>query len=77
MVNFASVRENGFVIPRISVRLLVTLVSGLAICWFAPNSGKLIGKFKISWLSLLFSGLLIGLCMLQMNNGAPFLYFQF
>jgi D-alanyl-lipoteichoic acid acyltransferase DltB (MBOAT superfamily) len=77
MVNFASIRENGFVIANFSVRRLVTLISGLAICWFVPNSGKLADKFKISWLSLLFSGLLIGLCMLQMNNGAPFLYFQF
>jgi D-alanyl-lipoteichoic acid acyltransferase DltB (MBOAT superfamily) len=51
MVNFASIRENRFVIANFSVRELVTLISGLAICWFAPNSGKLAGKFKISWLS--------------------------
>jgi D-alanyl-lipoteichoic acid acyltransferase DltB (MBOAT superfamily) len=77
MANFTSLRGNGVVNPGVSVRLLATLFFGLAICWFAPNSGKIIGKFKVSWLSLLFSGLLIGLCMLQMNNGAPFLYFQF
>ncbi|MDR1902718.1 MAG: hypothetical protein LBQ88_10615 [Treponema sp.] len=80
MVNFASLRNAGLGITgyySMGRRVMVAFFLGWALCLFAPNSGALAGKFKASWLTLLFSGMLIGLSLLSMNNGADFLYFQF
>ena len=78
MINFASLKESGINILSYSGKAtLVYFLIGLALCLFAPNSGALIKRFKVSWISLLASALLIGLALLRMNNGAQFLYFQF
>jgi D-alanyl-lipoteichoic acid acyltransferase DltB (MBOAT superfamily) len=78
MVNLASLKEGGLNFLAYSGKAaLVSLAIGLALCLFAPNSGALIQRFKISWISLLASALLIALALLRMNNGAEFLYFQF
>ncbi|MDR1956970.1 MAG: hypothetical protein LBQ30_08965 [Treponema sp.] len=77
MIHVTSLLEQGFLVPSIGPKLIITLSIGLLLCWFMPNSRCLATKFRISWIWLLFAGILIGLSLLRMNNGAVFLYFQF
>jgi hypothetical protein len=66
------------------------LVLGLGIVWLAPNTAQLIGPLvdepprrgawlrwrpQAAWAGVL--GLLLGICLLQIDRQSPFLYFQF
>ena len=53
------------------------LVIGIIICWFLPNSKKMAEKFKANIWSALYAGILMLLCVMQMNKVVQFLYFQF
>ncbi len=53
------------------------LVIGIVICWFLPNSKTMTEKFKTNLWTALYAGLLLLLCVVQMNKVVQFLYFQF
>jgi D-alanyl-lipoteichoic acid acyltransferase DltB (MBOAT superfamily) len=58
------------------ILLLKVFISILLIAFF-PNSRAMVGRFKATWFSLLFSAILMFLSLLNMGNAAAFLYFQF
>ena len=53
------------------------LYIGLFICWFLPNSRQMTEKFKPGIKTLLFSVVLLLVCIFNMNKVVQFLYFQF
>ena len=53
------------------------LVIGIFICWFLPNSKTMTEKFKVNIWTALYAGILMLLCVVQMNKVVQFLYFQF
>ena len=53
------------------------LLIGILICWFAPNSKEIMEKFKISKKTAIIAGILMAICLLNMNKVVQFLYFQF
>lgn len=53
------------------------LVIGIVICWFLPNSKTLTEKFKANVWTAVYAGILMLLCITQMNKVVQFLYFQF
>jgi len=55
----------------------VTLIVGILLCWFAPNSKDLQEKFKPTLATVLWAGVAFVICILNMNKVATFLYFQF
>ncbi|MGN1115939.1 MAG: MBOAT family O-acyltransferase [Candidatus Ornithomonoglobus sp.] len=64
---------------------IITLIIGILICWFAPNSGRIREKFteyledKNSRAYFMTAGAaaLFAICLMSMNKVASFLYFQF
>lgn len=60
-----------------NISLLITLVVGMFICWFMPNSKQLQEKFKPTYLKVIAIGILMVICIVNMNKVATFLYFQF
>ena len=53
------------------------LVIGIIICWFLPSSKKMTEKFKANIWTAIYAGILMLLCITQMNKVVQFLYFQF
>ena len=52
------------------------LVIGIIICWFLPSSKTMTEKFKVNIWTAIYAGILILLCITQMNKVVQFLYFQ-
>ena len=53
------------------------LVIGIIICWFLPSSKTMTEKFKVNIWTAIYAGILMLLCITQMNKVVQFLYFQF
>lgn len=53
------------------------LVIGIIICWFLPSSKTMTEKFKANIWTAIYAGILMLLCITQMNKVVQFLYFQF
>lgn len=49
----------------------------LAICYFAPTTKKMSEKFKPNFGYLLYTGVLLAICLCKMDQVVQFLYFQF
>ncbi|MGM9935848.1 MAG: hypothetical protein ACI38A_00710, partial [Candidatus Ornithomonoglobus sp.] len=82
LVNFGSVPlYDGSAYPV----YIITLIIGTAICWFAPNSGRIREKFteclesgnSRAYIMMAGSAALFAICLMSMNKVASFLYFQF
>lgn len=57
--------------------MILLLLVGSAICFFAPTTKKMCEKFKTNWLYLLYAAALLIACILNMDKVVQFLYFQF
>lgn len=56
---------------------LVLLLIGLAICFFAPNSGQITQDFKPRVRHAVAAAFMLGISLAQMTSVSNFLYFQF
>ena len=56
---------------------ILTLIAGLGICLFAPNTEEISKKFKTSIPYLVYAVILLAICLLTMDKVVNFLYFQF
>ena len=52
------------------------IISGI-IVFFCKNSNHIRNSFKMNWATLIFSGLLFIVSVLNLNKVSPFLYFNF
>jgi hypothetical protein len=57
--------------------VVVLMVAGAAICFFAPNSRQISEKFELKWYHAVFSGILLTISMFFMGKVSSFLYFRF
>lgn len=57
--------------------MIVLCAIVLGICWFLPNTLAITEKFKVKPATLLYAAVLIGICVLKMDQVVQFLYFQF
>ena len=55
----------------------ITLLIGILICWFAPNSRQIMEKFKLSKKTVVVAATLMLICLANMERIVQFLYFQF
>lgn len=53
------------------------LAAGILICWFAPNSIRIMERFKLSDKTVAFAAILMFLSLINMDKIVQFLYFQF
>lgn len=53
------------------------LLFAMGICWFAPNTRRIMEKHENNIQSLVYAAGLVFLCILNMSKTVPFLYFQF
>ena len=60
-----------------NIKLVITCVLAILICWFLPNSKEFIDKYKPRIWSSILIAILFVLCILNMDKVAVFLYFQF
>lgn len=51
--------------------------AGLMICWFAPTTKTLSGRFKPDMIRFACAAVLLAVCLSRMNQVVQFLYFQF
>lgn len=59
----------------LSLSLVLLVIGGLGISWFAPNSWEI--RVIPSWRLAVVLGLALYLCVLRLGQESPFLYFQF
>ena len=61
-----------------NAKIMIVLVIGMAIAFFAPNTQKITENFSNNKLKYaIVAGFLFAICLVQMNVVARFLYFQF
>ena len=57
--------------------MIILCAVALGICWFLPNTPAITEKFKVKPITLIYAAILIGICILKMDQVVQFLYFQF
>ena len=75
--NLREIAANIFYFVRYHKGIGLRLTIALVICWFLPNSQKLQREFRPNVVRLLYSAILMLLCLVNMNRVVQFLYFQF
>ena len=75
--NLREIAANIFYFVRYHKAIGLRLTVALFVCWYLPNSQKLQREFRPNVIRLLYSALLMLLCLVNMNRVVQFLYFQF
>lgn len=76
-LSFNDAWNETIIMLKSDLKVSITLVIGILICWLLPNSKEMSERFKTNSVTLIFTSILIIICLFNMNHASSFLYFQF